>query len=90
MDSQESSSINRVDLPDSSEASIVAAINEEEKAQMNQQEREQSLAIIAKLQQGIATYEGVSTKVVLNIQTSLCHVGMRKGKGLDRRTTREK
>ena len=35
MDSQESSSINRVDLPDSSEASIVQAMNEEEKAQIN-------------------------------------------------------
>ena len=37
MDSQDSSTINKVDLPDSSDASIVQAMNEEER---NKQDRD--------------------------------------------------
>ena len=64
MEQQDSSPIKNADLQDSSDTSLVDAMNQdknqEEKQKMLNQEKEKSLEIIEKLKMGISTYDSVS------------------------------
>ena len=61
---QDSSPIKNVELLDSMDASLVNAMNEEEKQKLLKEEREKSFSIIMKLKSAISDFDSVSIPFV--------------------------